>query len=261
MRILITDDERAARDDLERVINNVVKVAEIEKASSAAETIELVKNKTYDVIFLDVQLLDTDGITVAKDIQRLNPHSNIVIQTAYSDYSMDAWNLFASGFILKPVREKDVRFALGNLRFPVNDALQKLEVRCFGQFEVFWNDKPLAFARSKTKEMLAYLVSSEGASCTFEEIASVLWENVDDMTNAKAYIRNLIFDLKKTLDTIGMGSMVVRKNNEVAIQKSMIDCDYYRYLEGNSDEGSTFRGEFMSQYSWAEDICGKLWFE
>ena len=261
MKILITDDEWAARDDLERVINNVVKNAEILKASNADETIELVKHNSFDVIFMDVQMPGRDGISLAQDIQKLNPHSNIVIQTAYPEYSIDAWELYVCGFIVKPAREKDVRNALEHLRWPVDEELQKLRVQCFGKFEVFWNDRPLAFKRSRTKELLAYLVNSEGASCTFEEISEALWEDVDDMDNAKTYIRNLIRDLRKTLEAIGMDSLLVRKSNEIAIRKSMLDCDYYRWIEGDGDEEDRGRGEYMSQYSWAEYTQGRLWFD
>ena len=58
-----------------------------------------------------------------------------------------------------------------------------------------------------------------------------------------------------------MDSLLVRKSNEIAIRKSMLDCDYYRWIEGDGDEEDRGHVEYMSQYSWAEYTQGRLWFD
>ena len=65
-------------------------------------------------------------------------------------------------------------------------------------------------------------------------------------------IRVLINDLKKTLQSIGMEHVLIREHRELAIRKDLIDCDYYRMLEGDMDAVNSYRGEYMMEYSWAE---------
>ena len=65
-------------------------------------------------------------------------------------------------------------------------------------------------------------------------------------------IRVLINDLKKTLQSIGMEQVLIREHRELAIRKDLIDCDYYRMLEGDMDAVNSYRGEYMLEYSWAE---------
>ena len=62
----------------------------------------------------------------------------------------------------------------------------------------------------------------------------------------------LINDLKKTLQSIGMERVLIREHRELAIRKDLIDCDYYRMLEGDMDAVNSYRGEYMMEYSWAE---------
>ena len=116
------------------------------------------------------------------------------------------------------------------------------------------------FGRRQTKELLAFLVDREGASCTAEEIAGALWEGETDMRALKHRIRDLISDMKKTLELIGMGNILLRRSGQLAIQRDMVDCDYYRMLDGDMRAANAYHGAYMSQYSWAEITTGRLFF-
>lgn len=142
----------------------------------------------------------------------------------------------------------------------IEDRKEKLQVQCFGYFEVFWEGEPLMFSRRQTKELLAYLIDRKGASCTAEEIAGALWENEGNMKNLKSRIRILISDLKRVLESIGKEDLILRRSGQIAIRREGIDCDYYRMLAGDMDAVNSFRGEYMVQYSWAEVTAGQLTF-
>ena len=68
-----------------------------------------------------------------------------------------------------------MRNVLENLRYPAEDVPAGVKVQCFGNFEVFVGGRPLSFKRSKSKELLAYLVDRNGATCTNGEMLAVLW--------------------------------------------------------------------------------------
>ena len=125
--------------------------------------------------------------------------------------------------------------------------------------QVFWQGKPVSFERKQTKELLAFLIDHQSI-CTAEEIASTLWEGDPDMRACKTRLRSLLYDLKGTFAEIGAGSIVIRRRGSLGVDPSLVDCDYYRFLEGDSQAVNAFRGEYMKQYSWAESTLGSLTF-
>ena len=160
-----------------------------------------------------------------------------------------------------PVTAEDIRETLEHLHLASPPAPRdKLCVRCFGHFEVFWHDEPVIFTRRQSKELLAFLVDREGAACTSEQIAAALWENESDMQAAGIRIRKLISDLRSTLMEIGMEDVLIRERRQIAVRRSMIDCDYWRMLEGDMAAVNAYRGEYMPEYSWAELTAGRLVF-
>ena len=261
MKILIVDDEWAARQELERVIRNVVKKPDIHTAENAAEACRQSRHNHFDVIFMDIQLPDTDGLTVARKMMETGTKTNVIMQTAYPQFALEAYDLYVCDYIVKPVTEKEIRKALENLRYPVETGLRKLKVQCFGNFEVYWDDTPIHFGRQKTKELFAYIIDRGCTLCTADEVATVLWEGEEDIDVAKAYLCRLISDLRETLSPLGLESMLIRRRGQLGLDKEMIDCDYYRYLSGDKDVAKEFKGEYMSQYSWASETEGNLFFD
>ena len=106
------------------------------------------------------------------------------------------------------------------------------------------------------------LIDRRGVSCEAEQANAILYEKIDpdEIKRAKQNLRNLINDLKSTLQSIGMDDILIRKGSTLAIRPERIDCDYYRMLEGDMSAVNAFRGEYMEQYSWAEITKGNLHF-
>ena len=102
----------------------------------------------------------------------------------------------------------------------------------------------------KSKELLAYLVDRNGATCTNGEMLAVLWEDKPDTASLHSHLRNLIFDLSHTLEDAGVRGLLVRGRSTLAIDTSKVECDYYNFLRGDRSTISSYRGEYMTQYSW-----------
>ena len=155
--------------------------------------------------------------------------------------------MHASGYVTKPVNEQKVKDEIDGLRYPVEIASpKKLQIKCFGNFEVFADGAPLKFARSKSKELFAYLVDREGAAVNVNELNAILWEE-----DKKSYFRNLIADIQSTLKAVGASDVFVKRHNECYIDVDKVDCDAYEYKKGNPSAVRAYRGEYMIQYSWA----------
>ncbi|MBE5825599.1 MAG: hypothetical protein E7307_03085 [Butyrivibrio sp.] len=173
--------------------------------------------------------------------------------TGYEEYAIEAFRIKAQGYLLKPVTVEDVKRELEY--HPPAEKPQdkdKLVVKCFGHFDVYWHGEPVIFQRRQSKEILAYLIDREGAACTPGEIALALWQDGGDTKAEQNRIRVIINDLKNTLKSIGMEQVLIREHREIAIRRDLVDCDYYRLLEGDMEAINEFRGQYMAEYSWAE---------
>lgn len=259
MNSLVVDDKQLAVSAVVRIVNAIDPEGACEGVRTPEAALEYVSNHPVDVAFLDVEMPQMTGLELAKRMKEVRPNVNIVFVTAYEEYAFEAHKLYASGYLLKPVKEEDVRAALENLRHPVEPAKSsRLQVRCFGNFDVFVDEQPLKFKRTKSKEMLAYLVDRRGSRCTIGELVSVLWDDDAHSPSRRTQVRNLISDLRSALKDAGAEDILVRGRDEIAIVPESIDCDYYRFLDGDPAAVNLYRGEYMSQYSWAEMTAGTL---
>jgi len=264
MMILAIDDEPKALRLLHDAIAAADPNAEIADFSDGEDALLSIREQGLrpDVVFSDIELPGMTGLAFAVELKKLVPKANIIFVSAYPKYAADAYTLHANGYIVKPVYADRVRAELDHLHLPVTGEpkLDKLQVRCFGHFEVFWHGKPVIFQRRQSKELLAFLIDREGCACTAEEIAAALWEDDADIKTAKARIRLILHDLRATLQEIGMDGILIRERRQLAVRRDMVDCDYYRMLEGNIEAINAFGGTYMTEYSWAELTTGRLQF-
>ena len=255
MNILIVEDEPILLDGMVEVVRHCEPDAEIAACASGEEALEAASRTNYDVAFLDIEMPDMNGVSLARKLKDLAPGLNLIFATAHPQYTGRAMDMHASGYILKPVTEEKVRRELEDLRHPVgNNSL--LGIQAFGNFEVFYKSKPLRFRYSKTKEMLAYLVDRKGALVSGKEIQAVLWEESGE--DKSSYYKQLRKDLFDTLREAGCEDALVGVRGALAVVPRSVICDYFMWLQKKPGSEDLYRGEYMQQYSWAEETHGSL---
>ena len=339
MKILVVDDGQLAINSLIRILCRVAPDCDYISAMTTEDALSWMRQGPMDAAFLNLEMPGMNGLALTRMIQKLQPRCNIIVVTEHPEYALEALQIFVSGFLLKPANEADVRNVLEHLRYPPENAPVGIKIQCFGNFEIFvggralafkrskskellaylvdrngatctngemlavlWEDKPdtaslhshlrnlifdlshtledagvtgllirgrstlaldtsfeifvggraLAFKRSKSKELLAYLVDRNGATCTNGEMLAVLWEDKPDTASLHSHLRNLIFDLSHTLEDAGVTGLLIRGRSTLALDTSKVDCDYYNFLRGSRSATNSYRGEYMTQYSWAE---------
>ena len=152
-----------------------------------------------------------------------------------------------------------IKIELENLRNPIEWSNEKrIKILTFGNFDVFVDGSPLKFERKQAKEILAYLVDKRGTSATYPELAAMLWEDEEyDRTrqkNLQVYIASLV----KTLHSVEVKDLILKSRQGILVNTKIVDCDYYRFLEGDVRSINSFTGQYMSAYSWAEFTVGYL---
>ena len=246
MKILLVDDEKLQLLRLEETVEKVLPEAELLSYSNPLKAFEENGKEQIDIAFLDIEMPGLNGIALAKKLKGVNPKINIIFVTAYNNYAMEAMKMHASGYVSKPVSPAKVKEEVEGLRFPIElEPTKKLQIKCFGNFELFFQAKPLRFSYSKSKELFAYLVDREGSAININELNAVLWDE-----DHKSYLRNLIADIQKTLKGVGCADVFVKSHNGYSIDVDKVDCDAYEYKKGNPNAIRMYRGEYMIQYSW-----------
>ena len=257
MIVIAVDDEELMLRALVRAISASPDVKEVVKFSNCEKALNYVKENPIDVAFLDINMRGMGGIALAEKIISIRPNSKIVFCTGYEEYAITAFKLHASGYLMKPISAADVQNEIDNIK-GVRKKEKLLEVKCFGNFEIYVKGERLSFKRSRTKELLAFLIDRKGAGMTAKQICAVLFpDDADDAKNT-AYLRQLIMDAKTTLKTVGAEDVLRHETPYYRIDTTLIKCDYLSYLDSKTPE---FLGEYMTQFSWAEETCAMLQFK
>ena len=217
---------------------------------------ELARSQPPDVAFLDVEMPgEMNGIALGRQLKVALPRLNIVIITGHREYAMDAFSLDASGYLLKPLTREAVAHQLDVLRFERKETHQSMvQIRCFGPFEVFADGVPLDFSYSKSKELLACLVDHQGALCSNDTLIGCLWPDEPADQQTKARLRKYVKDLKDTFAAVGAADAIRHQERMgIGLDLTRVDCDYYRFLQGDPVAVHQFNGKYMTQYDFAEE--------
>lgn len=118
LNVIMVDDRKIILTGGLPVLEEVMPNANVTGFTDVGETIEYAKLNRIALAFLDIELRNTSGIELCRELLKINPRTNVVFLTAYSEYSLDAWGTGASGFMLKPITPDGVREQLKNLRYP-----------------------------------------------------------------------------------------------------------------------------------------------
>lgn len=256
MKVLAVDDEAGALRVLTGAIAEAIPDAEITGLQSGeAAKLHLLTHPETQVAFLDIHLRDTDGLSLGRELKRILPKIDIVFCTGFSEYGIEACNMQAKGYLLKPVTADKIRTILENLMKPDTVASKGIFAQTFGNFSLFADGRLVSFSRAKAQEMVAYLIDRRGSGVTRKELAAVILED-DEYTRAtQSYLTQIIADACKVLRQLGYEDLIVKSYNSYAINNAMLKCDLYDYEKGDL---SRFHGEYMTQYSWSELTLGEL---
>lgn len=108
-KIIMADDEPGVLLLLHTIFNELDGAIVVGTAENANDAIKLVKERSPDLAFLDIELPDMTGIELAENLRKIKPDLAVVFITAHQEYSLDAFKLYASDYILKPIDQDRVK--------------------------------------------------------------------------------------------------------------------------------------------------------
>ena len=254
MIAITVDDERPMLNALTEIVKSSADIETVYDFSVCSAALEWISENSADIAFLDINMRGMGGLALAEKITEFCPKCKIVFCTGYEEYALNAIQLRCSGYLMKPITAEAVQKEIDHIKSK-NPNVSLLDVKCFGNFEVLKNGETLSFKRTKAKELFAVLIDRNGAGMTGKQICAVMWpENTDDVKNMD-YLRHLVGDLKKALAQVGAEKVFCQEGYHYRIDPARINCDYHKFLQTGKPQ---FHGEYMAQYSWAEDTLSLL---
>ena len=253
MRCLVVDDMKVVLEEECSLLKEAMPDCQICSCMNVIEALQHAEKELFHVAFLDIDLGDNvDGIMLAKQLKDIQPHIHIIFVTAFKEYAVDAFSIHATGYLLKPLQKEQLMRELTFIYDKESDSKKRVRVQTFGNFEVWVDEKPLSFGRHKAKELFAYLVERKGAGVTTREACAILFEDGIYNHSRKSYFQSIVADMRNTFKKAGAEDVIWKSYNSLAVNTDKIDCDYYRFLNGEAKIINQYSGEFMMNYSWAE---------
>lgn len=251
IRVIIVDDMPKARCMLRMLLSDIEDIEVVNDFGDAIEALDFLGEHKIDIVFMDIEMPELNGLDAADRVAELEDAPEVIFLTAYSEYSLEAWKTDAIAYLVKPFVLEDIAIAIEKYRklHRIKEIKKdKIEVMCFPVFNVFLNGKPVYFKNKKAKEVMAYLVHSRGGWVENNDICSEIFEEMEE-DKAKNNLRTYVSRLKITLEEAGIHDIIEQSYGKLRINTEKIQCDYYAYLEGDTN---LFSGEYLKEYYWAE---------
>ncbi|GAA0356297.1 response regulator [Bacillus horti] len=280
MKVILVDDERPALLQLERLLKMDGRMQVDGKYTSAQAGLDHVKKEPVDIVFLDIDMPEMNGLEAAEHFQQANQELRIIFVTAYSNFALEAFELFALDYLLKPILparltktvDRVVEYSGFKGRNERQDEPQESEplIQCFKRFVLQVNDgtiKELKWRTLKTKELFAYLLHHNGKWLSKDHLVETIWPDYP-MDKAVVHLHTSIYQIRKMLKEWNGEAKVEFAQDSYRILQDKLTTDVFQFEQGlghliidteqNWEVGqqklALYTGDYLEEcdYPWAE---------
>lgn len=265
MRVISVDDEKLALEDLRDICLSLPQVTDFSAFSNPADALEHAAKQKIDLAFLDIEMPVMSGLELAERLLRIDKSIKIIFVTGFKEYAFDAFGVNAIGYVLKPFSEDMIRREIEKAASLQTVAVSiPVQIKTFGYFDVFVQNKPVYFSSSKAKELLALLVDRRGGSVSTENAISMLWPDRDYDETVQSLFRKVLKSLRVSLADADISDILIDVRNQRSVDTEKFSCDLYAVLQKERAAMESYTGEYMQGYQWAQStkqhldtICGR----
>lgn len=274
MRAILIDDEKPALLQLERLLLADGRVEITGKYTTAREGLDHLTSTETDVVFLDISMPEMNGLESARYIQLIAPDVRIVYITAFSEYALEAFELYAIDYVLKPVHPARLGKTLDRLHQHFMNKLSlksvyalQPNVLCFGRMQFVLegdSDKRMKWRTLKALELFACLLHNSGQWMTRDVLLDTIWPLLD-AEKAVTHLHTSVYQVRKLLKERGIEPTVLFEQESYSLggPNLQTDADLFEQklkehpviTEHNLDlmesVAELYRGDYLQEYDYA----------
>jgi two-component system LytT family response regulator len=264
IRTIIIDDERHAIREIEHFLEEYPEIEVAATYTDPLKALEELKVRNPQLVFLDINMPGMQGMDVGARILDAFPEMKIVFVTAYEQYAIEAFDLNAIDYILKPIQrarfEKTMRKISKGITKDVVSSVKRLVIKSFGMFRIGWeNELPIKWRTEKTKELFAYLLMHAGLELSRDLIIDALWGDTD-VDRAVRQLHNCIYYIRKTMEEYGIDRGLISISGTYCLSIGDVDFDKpaWNRLKASPVSEMTisivediYRGDYLEGADWA----------
>lgn len=240
MRIVIVDDEHLPLTRLKTLLekSSIPEIEIVGEYTNSLEAIAQIQSLQPDVVFLDIVMPRMDGLMLGEKIQEMSPNVEIVFTTGFDQYAIDAFNLHAIDYLLKPVQKPRLHKALERLQRiikknpPITN--KQKSIRLLGGLKVVAPDgnvQSMKWRTSKAKELFAYMLSHHNEMIYRDTILELFWPE-SDLDRASKQLYTAIYTIRQTLkkyglDGVKISSPLLNSGYKLSIEDVVIDVEHW----------------------------------
>lgn len=258
MKTIFVDDERGAKEVFEFEAENLSEFELVGTFDSGKKALEYARKNPVELAILDIEIGDYDGIVLGSRLREINPDILIIYITGHEEYAMDAIKLHAAAYLLKPYTSEELYYAAETARLLSRRRRKRIYAKTFGHFDLFVDGKPIMFRSGKAKELLALLIDRQGGTVNTDQIICALWEDRPNDEATQNLCSKVAKGLLKELKENNAEGILITNRGVRRVDTEVFDCDLYDLLEGDVHIQKQFTGEYMLDYSWAEERMAQL---
>lgn len=265
---VLVDDMRPALRELEFLLKKYPEISITGMYTDPLTAVEKIGEQKPQVVFLDINMPQLRGIDAASRILDSSPDTDIVFVTAYDQYAVEAFEVHAMDYLLKPVSPDRLKKTAERLmkRKPLvpESNKRKLQIKCLGRFQVAWEDQePIKWRAEKTRELFAFLLHNQGRDISKEELLDKLWAE-DEPEKAIRQLYNGIYHIRKALEQYGIDRSLISIDSCYNLKLGSVFYDVRRFyeleksspvdsLENLEEMEALYAGDYLQgeDYPWA----------
>ncbi|MDD9269542.1 response regulator [Paenibacillus sp. GCM10023248] len=276
LRAIIVDDEELSVKRMKKILSENGDIEICQTFLNPLEAYEFVKANTIHIAFLDISMPEINGMKLSSLLLQLDESIDVVFVTGYDNYAVQAFDMSALDYLLKPVTTERLSKTLDKIRKKHRGAASgsSIEVLLFNGLKIYRRDQnkePLKLRSPKTEELFTFLVCK--GTVSREEIIDTLWS---DLEPEKAWknLNSTLYYIRKAISENKMGNFIIAGKNEIRIEESGIYCDLYEFerllrqirvsSENSADlleqAETLYTGPFLKgkAYEWASEKTRRL---
>ncbi|OWA34076.1 hypothetical protein B9G55_17250 [Saccharibacillus sp. O16] len=219
MKAMLIDDEKLAVAYMEKLLRAMPEFTHIEAYTNPADAIEAAHTSRPDVIFLDIVMPEINGMQAAERLQQASPDSDIVFITGYDRYAIDAFELNALDYVLKPVQRARLAKTVTRLTerrqeiLPQEEAGDELMIGCFGTLRLCTSpgattDASFRWRTNRAQEMFAYLLHYRERFVSKDNLIAQFWPDLP-VKRASTYLYTTVYQIRQCLKQSNIQAEIV----------------------------------------------------